>query len=149
MSSSSKEASSTCSLRLRALSSIKPAPVTIPDRAVPTSPVDPVSLPVVARPILPTPLPAAHSTAQKVVKHECHLLEDERCQALNLQEQLLIPQGGEDPHGLFVTRPKTVGLCYGYTCTNNFHTASFDRSNQFCLVISHSHANTFTGEPTQ
>ncbi len=68
---------------------------------MPAIPVDPVSLPAVTCPILPTPLPAAHGATTKAVKSERHSSEDERRPVPCLQEPSLLPQGEEDPHGLF------------------------------------------------
>jgi hypothetical protein len=98
MSSSSEEASLTRSSEVRALSPVEPAPAAIPDRAAPTTSVDPVSLPAVACPD-PLALPlATRGVATEAVKRARRSSEDERRRVPSLQEQPLLPQGEEDPH---------------------------------------------------
>ena len=110
MSSSLEEESLTPRSALRALASVEPAPAAIPDRAAPTTAVDPVSLPAVAHPDPLAPPPATRGVAKEAVKRERHSSGDERRQGPSLQEPSLLSQGEEDPHGLFVLRPGAVGL---------------------------------------
>ena len=110
MSSSLEEESLTPRSALRALASVEPAPAAIPDRAAPTTVVDPVSLPTVTHPDPLALPPTTRGVVKEAVKRERHSSGDERRQVPSLQEQSLISQGEEDPHGLFVLRPGAVGL---------------------------------------